>query len=147
MSPEQANQYLAVVEQLTQCLMTAVMCTEKLRADLHPSPAHPKSDRRGKPCPLMDRSRWQLVWRGRCCFLGYTVSYRLAERFCKRPNHYISGNQLIEEVWDGSDRSLDTVRSGVRHLRHRLCAAGMPDLAQCIRGCGGAYGLILDRPY
>jgi len=75
--------------------------------------------------------------------LGYTVLFRLADRLSRRPNQYITPDQLLRDVWEGGLRSPETIRSAVRNLRERLSLAGMDDLAAAIRGHGGRYGLIL----
>jgi len=63
----------------------------------------------------------------------------------RRPNRYITREQLLDEVWGGC-RSDAAVRSVVRDLRKRLKEAGMGDLAEAIDGSNrGRYGLMLNR--
>jgi DNA-binding response OmpR family regulator len=50
---------------------------------------------------------------------------------------------LLEEVWDGEDREISTIRSLVRRLRNKLKRGGMDDLADAIQGYNGRYILNL----
>ncbi len=89
--------------------------------------------------------RWPPVsWAGKTCYLGYTVLFRLADRLSRRPNQYITPDQLLRDVWEDGCKSPATIRSAVRNLRQSLIRAGMDDLAAAIQGTGGRYGLILD---
>lgn len=97
--------------------------------------------------PRIDRRLLSVIWRGRACFLGNTLPFRLLERLARRPNIYVSCEQLLEDVWHGT-RSMAAVRSVVKELRQRLRAAGMEDLAGAIDGgVSGHYGLMLDRSF
>jgi DNA-binding response OmpR family regulator len=95
--------------------------------------------------PLIDRTLLSVEWRGKTCFLGNTLPFRLLERLARRPNQYFSYEQLLDDVWEGP-RSFSAVRSVVKVLRKKLTAAGMNDLANAIDGtvCHH-YGLMLAR--
>lgn len=157
MTLEKMQRIAQISNRLTESLMTAAICAEEIRtaiqADLGGSDETRVSgsddakslSRFGlKKRPNVDPATYSVLWAGKSCHLGYTFLFRLAERLFRRPNQYISGEQLLRDVWDGSVRSPDTIRSTVRHLRDRLLRAGMADLASAIRGRGGRYGMILD---
>ena len=155
MSLEKVQRLVQPANQLTETLMTAAICANEMRsiivAELH---AHgivragqdavclvlPSTNHR----PLVDHSTLSLSWAGKTCYLGHTVLFRLAERLSRRPNQYITPDQLLRDVWEGDCKSPDTIRSTVRNLRQRLTHAGMDGLAAAIQGTGGRYGSILD---
>ena len=93
--------------------------------------------------PRIDRDGLSVHWRGGECILGATISFRLLDRLARRPNHYVSHAQLLDDVWE-CVRSRSAIRSAVCELRLRLSSAGMQDLAEMIDGSHqGHYGLIL----
>ena len=153
MTHEQAQRFADVARQLSESLMTAAICAAEIRAALvsdlatwtagavarQQLAAH-ESCRR----PLVDGSTLSVVWEGKTCPLRHTILFRLAERLARRPNQYVTAGQLLSDVWQGGVKSPDTIRSAVRHLRQRLSAAGMDELAGRIRGTGGRYALMLD---
>jgi len=113
-------------------------------------PTHPSGcaccgqDRYGNHRPVADQSSFSVVWDGRRCYLGRTLPFGFFERLARRPNQYVTYEQLLEDVWDGP-RSYDAIRSVVRDLRRKLKGAGMGDLADAIDGSNRqCYGLILD---
>ena len=145
-----------LVEQLSETLMTATICADEIRAILQAEIESHVAAGRGRSQeatrrnlspqrPLIDRSTFSLSWAGKTCSLRRTILFRLAERLARRPNQYITADQLLCDVWEGGVRSPETIRSAVRHLRKQLRCAGMEDLAAAIQGTGGCYGLILDR--
>lgn len=98
-----------------------------------------------EPRVFMDRRLLTVRWNGRMCHLGNTIPFRLMERLARRPNQYLTHEQLLEEIW-GGPRSKSAVRSAINSLRSRLVAAGMSDLADAIDGSNaGCYGLILQE--
>ncbi len=156
MTREKTRQLAQLANNLTEILMTAAICAEKIRAtvmteleisralhDKHSNDAPPSEPVSANHGPIVDHSTFSLAWHGKTCYLGYTVLFRLADRLSRRPNQYVTPEQLLRDVWFGDLRSPDTIRSAIRHLRHRLQYAGMTDLATAIRGQGGRYGLIL----
>lgn len=106
------------------------------------SPPGPVPD---KLPPLIDCGLMSINWRGHSCFLGNTLPFKLFERLARRPNHYVHCDQLLVDVWRGR-RSIGAVRSVIKVLRQKLCAAGMSDLAQAIDGSvAGHYALKLPN--
>jgi DNA-binding response OmpR family regulator len=99
------------------------------------------------PQPLrIDPNRRTVYFRGRTRFLGGRLPFRLLGRLARRPNTFVSHEDLLEDVWDGAVRSDDAVRSAVKALRQRLRPAGLGDLADAIDGTvPGHYALRLDR--
>jgi DNA-binding response OmpR family regulator len=94
--------------------------------------------------PMVDPRTLSVRWNGHECVLGASIGFRLIQRLARRPNHYISHADLLDDVW-GCQRSTATVRSAVRDLRRRLVEANMPELARRIDGTHrGYYALLLD---
>lgn len=83
--------------------------------------------------PVIDRPMLSVSYRGRSCFLGNTLPFRLLERLLRRPNQYVSHQQLQDDVWDG-EPSPESIRSVVKELRRKLRCAGMDGLAKAING-------------
>ena len=95
---------------------------------------------------MIDRSAMCVVYRGRRCFLGNTLMLKFLERLARRPNHYVSHYNLLNDVWEGV-RELSSIRSVVKELRAKLRAAGMSGLSDAIDGhVSGHYGLMLNQP-
>lgn len=106
--------------------------------------AEPPHQRSEEPTlSLIDDATFSVRWHGRNCHLGYTISYRLLLCLCRRPNRFISHQELFDVVW-GGPRSESALRSAIADLRKRLTRAGMKDLARAIDGHNfGHYGLRL----
>ncbi len=101
------------------------------------SPALP-SDR-----PVIDRAMLSVLFHGRSCFLGNTLPFRLLDRLLRRPNQFVSYEQLQDDVWN-SLPSPESIRSVVKELRRKLRRAGMDGLADAIDGkVARHYSLIL----
>ncbi len=158
MNVETTQRLAQLANQLAENLMTVAICAEELRATIRAeadaagavgrarvsclrSPGATAAHER----PLVDPSTLSLSWDGKTCHLGYTILFRLADRLSRRPNQYLTFEQLLRDVWGGDHRSPDTIRSTVRNLRERLSLAGMNELAAAIHGQGGRYGLILNN--
>jgi DNA-binding response OmpR family regulator len=132
-----------LASQLAETLMTAAICAKELRSEvraemnkeLRSVPAGETVNRR----PLMSESTLSVLWNGKSLFLGHTVYFRLLERLSRRPNQFITHLDLLRDVWDDELLATATIRSGVRHLRQRLRAGGMGDLAKYILGHNGRY--------
>jgi len=99
------------------------------------------------PQPLViDPAQRTVQFRGRTCFLGGRLPFRLLSRLARRPNTFVSHEDLLDDVWEGAVRSDDAVRSAVKALRQRLRKAGLGDLADAIDGTvPGHYALRIDR--
>lgn len=106
------------------------------------SPASVTVDATNLPLRV-DRSTFTVSWRGKMCPLGNTTAFRLLERLARRPNEYISIDQLLDDLWS-APRSYSTLRSTICRLKSKLDAAGMHDLASRINGrVHGYYALHL----
>lgn len=91
----------------------------------------------------VERRTYTVHWKAGCCTLGCTMAFRLMERLAQRPNQYLTTDDLLEALWQGS-RSYSTIRSTVCRLRARLRRDGLADLASMIQGASpGHYGLML----
>lgn len=81
----------------------------------------------------IDNSRFVVTFHEHNCCLGNTIPFRFLARLAERPNQYVTHQDLIDDVW-GGECSDDALRSVVKHLRRRLRAAGLGDLADAIDG-------------
>ena len=106
-----------------------------------PIPLRESASGPARPALDVNRGMLSVLWKGRTCYLGYTLPFRLIERLAQRPGHYLRVDRLADDLWDGP-RAASTVRSAVSDLRAKLVAAGMRDLASMIDGSNpGHYGL------
>lgn len=154
MTAEAARRLSLLTSQLIETLMTAVLCADEIRGTIDKQCDGAKDTVRNDegeivaasiPRPLVDISTLSVCWAGKSCRLGSTLLFRLAEKLARRPNQFLSAEQLRHDVWKGDRRSAATVRSAVRHLRERLSQAGMAELANAIQGSDGRYGMILHK--
>ncbi len=152
MTREKTQRLALLANQLAENLMSVAICAEELRATIRAeldANHAPKSSRDNGELhserPQVDHSTLSVLWDGRTCQLGYTVLFKLVDRLSRRPNQFVTFDQLLRDVWDGGLRSPDTIRSAVRNLRQRLSDAGMNRLATAIQGRAGRYGLILNN--
>jgi DNA-binding response OmpR family regulator len=94
---------------------------------------------------LFDTEMLTISFQGKSCFLGNTLPFRFFVRLARRPNTYVTYEDLLTEVWDGA-RSDEAIRSVVKTLRSRLRKARMGGLADAIDGSvPGHYGLRLEK--
>jgi len=94
---------------------------------------------------VVDHEHLRVSFRGKTCFLGNTLPFRLFACLASRPNAYLTYEELLDEVWDGI-RSDSAIRSVVKRLRARLRREGLPELADAIDGSmPGRYGLRAAR--
>jgi DNA-binding response OmpR family regulator len=94
---------------------------------------------------LIDRESLSVTFHGKTCFLSNTIPFKFLCHLARRPNTYISHEELLSEVWQGY-RSDAAVRSVVKTLRAKLRQAGLAALAEAIDGsAAGHYSLKLDR--
>lgn len=92
----------------------------------------------------VDRDRLQVVFHGKTCVLGNTLPFKLLERLARRPDTYVTHDELLQDVWDGT-RSQAAIRSVVKRLRQALRRDGMSDLAASIDGtAAGRYRLRVN---
>lgn len=92
---------------------------------------------------IVDAAAKTVTYRGCTCCLGNTLVFRMIERLARRPNHFVSFDRLIRDVWDGHPKSDEAIRSVVKELRDRLRKNGMRRLASLIRGQKKSYALML----
>lgn len=94
--------------------------------------------------PVVDAGLFTVTFRSRSCFLGNSLLFRLFSRLARRPNFYVTYEDLLSDVWNGSARSDAAVRSVAKRLRVALRRGGMNDLADGIDGSEpGHYALKL----
>jgi DNA-binding response OmpR family regulator len=96
--------------------------------------------------PLVDLLSMTVTWSGRTCLLRSRILLALMNSLARRPNHFVPFEKLRHDVWDGAQKSDDTIRSTVRHLKGRLIQAEMGDLARHICAAGQRYGLVTGAP-
>jgi DNA-binding response OmpR family regulator len=145
-----------LASQLTETLMTAVICAQEIRseidsgsdgwdhADIGRTIDGPRRNSNGKTHrPLLDQATLQVTWNGKSLHLGHTRAFGLLSRLSRCPNQYVTHLDLLNDVWDNEDLSTATIRSAVRHLRRRLRDGKMGELAAAIRGHNGRYILCL----
>lgn len=108
---------------------------------------------RGSPSPfalpkkttLFDTEMLTITFQGKSCFLGNTLPFRFFVRLARRPNTYVTYEDLLSDVWDGT-RTDEAIRSVVKTLRSKLRQARMGALAEAIDGSvPGHYGLRLEK--
>ena len=157
MSWEKARRLVQLTEELVDIVATAKMCADEIHAIAYAefNGNESSGDRPGEQLfegvfgsearPRIDHTTLSVVWAGKNCFLGYTISFKLVNRLAQRPNHFVTEMDLLRDVWDGDQKSPNTIRSAIRHLKQRLQAAGMDDLAVAIQGEGGRYALLLRQ--
>jgi DNA-binding response OmpR family regulator len=102
-----------------------------------------RSTQGNKPNLKIDRGLLSVTFRGKACFLGNTLPFRFLSHLARRPNTYVSYEDLLADVWQGV-RSDSAVRSVVKTLRSKLRQSGLADLATAIDGSVfGHYALKL----
>ena len=143
--PNVLEEVRSVLDQLTEVQLTAAFCLERLRNLLLAGGLSSDQGVGESVQPLVNSAVFSVTWSGRICHLGPTKLYRLFVRLLRRPNQYVSHDQLLRDVWLGDARSPHTVRSAVRNLKSKLVLAGMTDLAQAIESRGRHCGLMLER--
>ena len=129
----------------TIALLTNVLELDELEVDraLRPTADQQSTGSVESALPTADRTTFTIIWRGRFCFLGNTLLFRLFERLVRSPNRYVPHVDLLDDVWDGP-REGSTIRGVAKRLRDQLAMSGMEDLAQAIDGnISGHYGLML----
>lgn len=98
-----------------------------------------------KKTALFDTEMLTITFQGKSCFLGNTLPFRFFVRLARRPNTYVTYEDLLSDVWDGV-RTDEAIRSVVKTLRSKLREAEMSYLADAIDGSvPGHYGLKLAR--
>jgi len=158
MSIENLRRVLALSEQLSENLMSSVLCIEELRnairsmLDDYQNRQHAHLSANGAPRlvstdhrPILDESTKRVLWKDRSVHLGHTLYYQVLQRLARRPDQYVTHLDLMREVWENEELKTTTIRSVVRKLRGKLREGGMGELADAIHGHNGRYMLRL-RP-
>lgn len=137
-----ADSYRVTLELMEQTL--ALFCEESSLDPLTYFRLHPAhSQRSGQHGFVIDPMLLSVTFRGRVCFLGNTLPFKLLCRLAQRPNTYVTYEDLLAEVWHGV-RSDSAVRSVAKMLRNKLRRAGLTELAAAIDGTvPGHYSLKL----
>ncbi len=95
--------------------------------------ANDAGGRQGNELPVIDPAFFKVRYRAKSCFLGNTLPFRLFARLARRPNTYLTYNELLADVWNGV-RSDDAIRSVVKDLRTKFRKADLSVLADAIDG-------------
>lgn len=91
----------------------------------------------------IDHALLQVSYRGKSCFLGSPLLFRLVDHLARNADVYVTHDELLETVWDGV-RSDSAIRSAVKRLRAALRRDGLGDIADAIDGSApGRYALRL----
>jgi DNA-binding response OmpR family regulator len=91
----------------------------------------------------VDPDRLQVVFQGKRCELDDTP-FKLLQRLAKRPNTYVTHEDLLHDVWDGR-RSDAAIRSAIKRLKQALRNHGLEELAEAIDGSKpGRYRLKVE---
>ena len=151
MTPQYLRRLSALSGQLADNLMAAVLCAEEIRGVVRehvddesaPRSFHAGSALTGRPeRPVLNESTKRVDWKGKSAHLGHTLYFQILERIARRPNQYVTHQDLMRDVWENEELGVSTLRSVVRHLRQKLRDEDMHELARAIRGHNGRY--ILD---
>jgi DNA-binding response OmpR family regulator len=127
-----ARAHAATIELMEQAL---ALVSEELALDPHVY-FHTRTVEKAQRSSNALHVNYELLsvdFRGRSCFLGNTLPFRLFARLAQRPNAYLTYEELFAEVWQ-CDRSDAAVRSAVKRLRSAFRRAGMAELADAIDG-------------
>ncbi len=94
---------------------------------------------------VIDSETLVVHFRGKPCFLGGRLPFKLLSRLARRPDTYVTYEQLCADVWN-YECTDDAVRSMVKMLRRKLRAKGLGELADAIDGSvPRRYALHLDK--
>lgn len=93
---------------------------------------------------VIDKAMLSVSFAGKSCFLGNTLPFKFLSTLARRPNSYISYEQLLEDVW-GCQVSDGAIRTVAKNLRNLLRKAGLAEVADAIDG--SVYGhYVLKLP-
>jgi len=146
MTEAELEQLRQLLVEMTAALTNVALYAADIQARLGIAEGRDAASRNGHISqPHVDRAMFCVHWEGRSCFLGNTTTFRLFDCLARRPDRYVPHRHLLIDAWEGSVVNVRTIRSVVRHLRHKLRHAKMEGLAAAIVGGGKAYALRL-RP-
>ena len=152
MKSNKAQRIIQLTNQLAETLMTAAICAQEIRSEIHdeldtqtigPNGHRAQSGNGHSSRPLLDQSTLSVIWNGKSLHLGHTRAFWLLDRLSRHPNQYVPHLDLLRDVWDNEELASGTIRSVVRHLKRQLEDAGMVELASAICGHKGRYILRL----
>ena len=104
----------------------------------------PQAAAPGPQPSLVDPATFAVNFRGKICFLGGGLPFKFLARLARRPNAYVSYEDLLADVWD-RNVSDAAIRGVAKILRQKLRRAGLADLADAVDGTvPGHYALKLD---
>jgi DNA-binding response OmpR family regulator len=132
-----ANNHRNTMELLEHML---VLVSEEFSLDPFPSFMLQPSRRKlviGEVALTIDPAMLSVQFRGKMCYLGNTLPFKLLAYLARRPNTYVPYEELLSDVWKCvvSDAA---VRSVVKNLRGMLRKAGLAELAHAVDG--SVYG-------
>jgi DNA-binding response OmpR family regulator len=139
-----AESYAATIELMEQ---TLALLDEELAIDAITLWKSGTSTRRrpSNRAPRVDHDELRVHFHGKTCLLGNTLPFRLLAYLLRRPNRYVTYEELLHHVWDGR-RSDAAVRSVVKRLRQQLRRDGMAELANAIDGShAGRYAVRIKK--
>jgi DNA-binding response OmpR family regulator len=86
---------------------------------------------------VIDPTLLSVTFRSKTCFLGNTLPFKFLSRLARRPNAYVTCEDLQSEVWQCcvSDAAVRTV---AKNLRKMLRNSGLDELAEAVNG--STYG-------
>lgn len=126
-----AQTYAAeLMEQTLKLLDDAFAIEQFTKLQARPKPQTPKG---GIQQLLIEPTLLSVTFRGKTCFLGNTLPFKLLSRLAQRPNAYVRYEDLLSEVWQRivSDSAVRTV---AKNLRNLLRQAGLAEIAEAIDG-------------
>src|SRR4051812_35952524 len=102
MGDQRTDRILQLLDDLSAAHTAAALYLDEIRVNLA---GEGSAVARSSERPTIDPAAMAVRWRGRTCPLGVTVLFRLIERLCRRPNFYVTREQLIADVWEGNVRA------------------------------------------
>jgi DNA-binding response OmpR family regulator len=139
-----AESYAALMRLLEKTL--AMLCEEAAFDPPNYSQTRQQAEQpSAKKSLVIDAETLFIYFRGKKCFLGGRLPFKLLARLARRPSTYVTYEQLCADVWN-YECSDDAVRSMVKLLRRKLRAKGLGELADAIDGSvPRRYALHLDK--
>jgi DNA-binding response OmpR family regulator len=98
-----------------------------------------RTDSAGNGAIRVEKTLLSVTYRGKTCFLGNTLLFKLFSYLASRPNIYFSYDDLRAQVWQHRIVSDSAVRTVVKNLRKALRRAGLDALADAIDGSASRH--------
>ncbi|MGC4004087.1 MAG: helix-turn-helix domain-containing protein [Pirellulales bacterium] len=103
------------------------------------------SQKEATPLLVIEDHVFTIRFRGKPCFLGNSLGYRLILKLAENRGRYVSHEELLETIWCGK-RSVSAIKSVISDLRHKLLKSGLTELARALDGSlKGHYRLRIAR--